>query len=206
MKLTKKELKKIKVIVFDIGGVMAMGDNMKTHYAPLIKSMKLNKEKYFRSYKKHVYKASRGKITSKKMISLIAKDLKIDSKKLYDNWIKYKKKAIKKNVELEKFIKQLKKKGYRIGSMSGVLDLHYKLFKENKIYNVFDFNLFSFKVGYNKPDLWIYKLLLKKLKVSPKEVIYIDDVKKCLAPAKKLGIKTILYKNNKQLFRNLCLL
>jgi len=196
-------MRKIKTVVFDIGGVMVIGDNMKTHYAPLIKSMNLDKKKYFDSYKKHVYGASRGKITSNKMILLIAKDLKINGKELYNNWTKYKKKSIKKNVELEKYIKKLKKEGYKVGSMSGVLDLHYKLFKEKKIYDVFDFNICSFKTGYNKPDIGIYKLLLKRLKISPQEIVFIDDVKKCIIPAKKLGIKTILYKNNKQLFKAL---
>ena len=165
--------------------------------------MGLNKEEYFRSYTKHVYGASRGKITSKEMIFFIAKDLNVDSKKLYDNWVKYKKRSIKKNIELEKFINQLKKKGYVIGSMSGVLELHHKLFREKGIYNVFDFNIFSFKVGYNKPDIQIYKLLIKKLKLSPKEIIFIDDIQECLNPAQKLGMKTILYKNNKQLKKEL---
>ncbi len=193
----------MKAIVFDIGGVMAMGNNLKTHYIPLIKSMKLDEKNYFNSYKKHVWGASRGKITSKDMISLIAKDLKVDSKKLYNNWIKYKKRSIKKNVELENYIKKLKKKGYVVGSMSGVLELHNKLFREKRIYDVFDFNIFSFEVGYNKPDIQIYKLLIKKLKLSPKEIIFIDDVTKCISPAKKLGMKTILYKNNSQLFKEL---
>ncbi len=194
---------KIKAIVFDIGGVMAMGNNLKTHYGPLIKSMELNEKEYFNSYKKHVWGASRGKITSKEMISLIAKDLKVDSKKLYNNWVKYKKRSIKKNVELENHIKKLKGNGYVVGSMSGVLELHNKLFREKRIYDIFDFNIFSFKVGYNKQDIQIYKLLIKKLKLSTKEIIFIDDVEECLTPAKSLGMKTILYKNNKQLKKEL---
>jgi len=190
-------------IIFDIGGVMVQGNNMKTHYEPLIKSLNLDKEKFFKSYKKYVHKTSRGKLTGKKMISLIAKDLKTNKDKLLKNWIKYKKKSIKKNIELEKYIKKLKKQRYRVGSMSGVLDLHYKLCKEKNIYNVFDFNICSFKAKCNKPDMKIYKLLIKKLKLPPKEIIFIDDTKECLIPAKKLGMKTILYKNNRQLKKEL---
>ena len=198
-----KEPKMIKAIISDIGGVMVQGNNMKTHYAPLLKSLNINKEEFFKSYKEQVHKASRGKITGKKMISLIAKDLNIDKKKLLENWIKYKKQSTKKNLELEKIYKKLKKQGYKIGSMSGVLDIHYNVFKKSNIYDIFDFNIRSFQVGYNKPDIQIYKLLLKKLKLPPKQILFIDDVKICLIPAKKMGMKTILYKNNKQLGREL---
>ena len=192
----------IKAIVFDIGGVMVQGNNMKTHYAPLLKSLGRNKDEFFKSYLKYVGKASRGKISGRRMIYNIAKDLGVDKDKLLKNWIKYKRKSIKKNLVLEKFIKELKK-NYVVGSMSGVLDIHYKLCNEKKIYDVFDFNICSFKVKCNKPDLKIYKILLKKLKLSAKEVVFVDDTPVCLPPAKKLGMKTILYKNNVQLFKDL---
>ena len=126
----------------------------------------------------------------------------IDKKKLLENWIKYKKKSVKKNFELERLYKKLKKY-YVVASMSGVLDLHYKLFEEKNIYDIFQFNIYSFKVGTNKPDLKIYKLLLRKLKLSPKEVLFIDDNPICITPAKKMGMKTILYKNNNQLKKEL---
>lgn len=192
----------IKAIVSDIGGVMVSEDNMKTHYEPLIKSMSLNKEKFFESYKKYIDEASRGRISAQKMIYSIAKELKVDKKKLLENWIRYKRKAIKKNTQLEIIFRKLKKK-YKIVSMSGVLDLHYKLCNEKGIYDVFDFNICSFRVGSNKPDTEIYKILLKKLKISPEEVIFIDDTKECLTPAEKIGMKTILYKNNSQLIIDL---
>lgn len=169
---------------------------------PLIKSMKLDKDEFFKTYKKYVGKASRGRITGRRMIYLIAKELGVDKKKLLENWIKYKKKSVKKNVELERLYKRLKK-DYLVGSMSGVLDLHYKLFKERNIYEVFQFNIYSFKVGTNKPDIKIYKLLLKKLRLQPKEILFIDDNPICIAPAKKIGMKTILYKNNKRLKKEL---
>lgn len=192
----------IKAIVSDIGGVMISENNMKTHYGPLIKSMNLNKKKFFELYRKYIDKASRGRISAQKMIYCIAKELKVDKKELLKNWIKYKVKSIKKNVRLERVLKKLKKR-YKVVSMSGVLDLHYKLCNKKGIYDVFDFNICSFRVGSNKPDIQIYKLLLKKLKLSPEEIVFIDDTKECLIPAKKRGIKTILYKNNSQLFRDL---
>lgn len=193
----------IKAIISDIGGVMVKENNMKTHYEPLIKSMNLDKDGFFKSYKKYVGKASRGKLTGKKMISLIAEDLKVNYKILLRNWIKYKKRSIKKNKELERVYKKIKQKKIIVGSMSGVLDLHCSLCKEKKIYDVFDFNIYSFKERCNKPDMKIYKILLKKLKLPASEIIFIDDTKECLTPAKKLGMKTILYKGLGQLKKEL---
>jgi len=195
-------MEEIKSIVSDIGGVMVKGNNLKTHYVPLCKSMGVDTKRFFEFYKKYVDKASRGKMTAQKMIYSIANDLNVDKNKFLENWIKYKKKAIKKNTELEKVFKKLKKK-YRVVSMSGVLDLHYKLCNEKKVYGAFDFNICSYKVKTNKPDIKIYKLLLKKLKTPPKLILFIDDTEECLKPAQKLGMKTILYKNNSQLLRDL---
>jgi FMN phosphatase YigB (HAD superfamily) len=36
---------------------------------------------------------------------------------------------------------------------------------------------------------------LKKLKIDPRQCIFVDDKKENLLPAKKLGMKTILFKN-----------
>src|SRR3989344_5580160 len=41
---------------------------------------------------------------------------------------------------------------------------------------------------------------LKKLNLSPKEILFIDNQKWNILPAKKLGMSVILFKSNKQLF------
>jgi len=196
------KMDEIKSIVSDIGGVMVKGNNLKTHYIPLCNAMGVDKKRFFESYKKYVGDASRGKMTAQEMIYSIANELGVNKKKLLENWIKYKRKAIRKNVGLEKIFKKLKKK-YKVVSMSGVLDLHYELCNEKKIYDVFDFNICSYKVKTNKPDIQIYKLLVKRLKTPPNLILFIDDTEECLSPAQKLGMKTILYKNNSQLLRDL---
>jgi epoxide hydrolase-like predicted phosphatase len=60
--------------------------------------------------------------------------------------------------------------------------------------NVWMFN--SAKIGLRKPNPKIYAYALKKLGTKPSECIFIDDKPENLVPAKKLGINTILYKNN----------
>ena len=45
--------------------------------------------------------------------------------------------------------------------------------------------------------------MLERLKVKANECIYIDDREVNLEPAKKLGMKTILFRNAKQLKKEL---
>ena len=49
----------------------------------------------------------------------------------------------------------------------------------------------------------VYFLDNMHFKLKPEECIFIDDLKETLKPARKLGMKTILFRNNKQLVRDL---
>jgi FMN phosphatase YigB (HAD superfamily) len=51
----------------------------------------------------------------------------------------------------------------------------------------------SAKVGLRKPDPEFYKYLITKYQLTPKECIFIDDHKRNLIPAKKLGMRTYCY-------------
>ena len=72
-----------------------------------------------------------------------------------------------------------------------------------KLYKRFGVVVVSCDVGLRKPDPKIYKLVLKKLKLKPNQTVFVDNQEWNLKPARKLGMKTILFKNNKQLFRDL---
>ncbi|EDO49810.1 predicted protein [Nematostella vectensis] len=53
----------------------------------------------------------------------------------------------------------------------------------------------SCKIGIRKPDPEMYKLVCKKFKVQPNEVLFLDDLPSNLAPAKEMGMATILVKD-----------
>ena len=50
-----------------------------------------------------------------------------------------------------------------------------------------------------KPDLEIFNEIIKKLNVKAEECVYIDDLEKNIPPAIQLGMKTILFKDIKQM-------
>ena len=72
----------------------------------------------------------------------------------------------------------------------------------------FDFAIISYEVKTRKPEPKIYQLLLKKIHthnktINSNQVVFIDDKKYNLVPAKKLGIHTINFQNNAQTIKEL---
>ncbi len=70
----------------------------------------------------------------------------------------------------------------------------------------FDHVIESSKLGLRKPDARIYKIAIETLNLSPREIVYFDDLGINLKPASKLGIKTIKVINKEQLLAELSLI
>jgi len=55
----------------------------------------------------------------------------------------------------------------------------------------FDVFVESFREGINKPDRRIYEVLLQRLAIPAKRVVYLDDIGRNLKPGRDLGMTTI---------------
>lgn len=95
-------------------------------------------------------------------------------------------------------------KNYEIGIISGNFQERI-LFLEDKYHfkKYFNWEVYSFNVGANKPDIKIYKEAFNKTKASPQNCLYIDDKDIFIEPAKILGMKTILFENCTKLLEDL---
>ncbi|MBI2629592.1 HAD-IA family hydrolase [Candidatus Pacearchaeota archaeon] len=191
----------IKSIFFDIGGVLVKEDRKK-QYAQLAKIMHFNLKEFQKLRKSRVKLFAEGKTSEKQYLQLFSNAFEIDIKKLKYNWISLAKKYYKINKPVEKTIQKLKN-SYILGTLTNIIPLHHKVRKTDNPYKYFKINILSFEQGYSKPDIKFYKLILKKTGLKPKEIIFIDDYSPYLKPAKKLSMKTILFKNNKNLVRDL---
>lgn len=203
---------KIKIIFFDIGGVLKLGKYsflaMRRHHALSIhhfmaKKLKIDLDQWFDSIDTPYAKSIEGTIPRSKAISIIAKNLKISKEKLESLWIKAYKKHFKKNKKLFSIIEKIKKQGYKVGILSDQWYLSKDALVIPKDLEIFDPVIISCDVGVRKPNLKIYKLALKKANVKANESLFIDNQIWNIKPAKKLGMKTILFKNNKQLIHDL---
>ena len=90
--------------------------------------------------------------------------------------------------ELLEIIKVLKQKGYKVYLLSNTNEYMYEK-NLNKIVNLFDGLVLSYKVHLLKPYESIYKYLLEKYNLIPEESLFIDDREDNMNTANRLGIK-----------------
>jgi len=201
----------IKAVIFDVGGVLAIGNlskrgdathSTKTH-EEISKKLRVSIDQYFDAIDSIYAKSIEGKISEKKVVSVVSKNLKVPEKRLVNLFSKAYKDNFQQNKQLYNFAFRLKKKGYKIAILSDQWHLSKRPLILKKYSKKFDAVIISCDVGVRKPNPKIYRLLLKKLKLPAKNCLFIDNQEWNIKPAKKLGIKTILYKNNKQIFREL---
>lgn len=105
--------------------------------------------------------------------------------------------------EVLALVRKLKEKGIKTAVLSTNMETQERLLRERQGYDDFDLVILSNRVGLRKPDPKIYKLTAKQLGVRCSECIYVDDIKNNLLPAQKLGMKTILAKNPRQVVKDI---
>lgn len=108
----------------------------------------------------------------------------------------------KANMILIKFLTKIKK-SYSLYSLSNIDEEHHNENKRKKIYRVFKKSYSSYLTGAEKPEGKAFQMVLKENNLKPEETLFVDDKPLCIKAAKKLGMKTVLFKTNKQLFKQL---
>lgn len=207
---------KVKAVIFDVGGVLSVP----TH--PVIKNrekvsgvhdyiaekLKIDSDSWFDSIDSVYADSIIGKVSKREFLKVVSKKLGISEKKLFlivkDSYYK----KMKKNSKLFELAAKLRKNGYIAGILSDQWALSTELIIPYKDRKEFDFSIISTEVGVRKPDLKIYKLLMKRLKkidkrIKVSNVLFIDNREWNLIPARKLGIKTILFESNEQTMREM---
>ena len=92
--------------------------------------------------------------------------------------------------EMELLVKKLKNQGYRLIILSNTFQPHIEYLSKNfTILPYFDHHIYSYEVGYAKPEPKIYELALKKAECDPTECFFIDDKIENIRPAEILGIQ-----------------
>ncbi len=191
---------KVKAIIFDIGGVLHVGDQ--NSHEEVYQALNIPKKEYFKKIGLVWEKLVIGKISNEKGLFLMAKSLGVSKDRLRAIWKQGIKKRFILNKPLLALIKNLKK-NYKTAILSDQWFLPYNQLITKQVSSAFDVTIFSHQIGIRKPDKKIYKKTLAKLKLDPLQCVFIDNQDWNLTPAKKLGMKAILFKNNKQLVKEL---
>lgn len=203
MELGKR--KKIKAIIFDMNGVLALGIELhkgsksaNSFHLAISKKLGISLDTWFDAIDTAYAKSIEGKISNSEVGQTVSKNLQIPQKKLESIIIKEYKKIFHQNKDLYRYAFKKKEEGYKIAILSDQWYFSEKAIFDKKLLKKFDVVISSNDVGIRKPNPEIYKLALKKLRLGASETIFIDNRKWNLKPAKKLGMKTVLFKNNEQ--------
>jgi len=107
------------------------------------------------------------------------------------------------NKELLNFILKLKKNHKVFLLSNNFVPIFPNYEKKIDFKKYFDSLFLSFKLKVSKTQREIWDIVLSKLNYSIKELLFIDNKEKYFEYPKELGMKTILFKNNKQLINDL---
>jgi len=202
---------KIKAVIFDVAGVL-MGGTAESKqrkkrgggfHDAIADKLEILHDTWFDAIDSVYGKSMEGSLDGKTVIRTISRNLGIPVSRIEKPAVQLYKKLLKKNKELFDIAHELKKKGYIVGVLSDQWYLSKKSLVKPRDFKMFDVIILSCDVGFRKPDIRIYKLLMKKLRAKDKgmkysEVLFIDNRDYNLKPAEKLGMKTILFKGNEQ--------
>lgn len=193
----------IKAIIFDLGGVY-FSAGTEIAYKRLVKefpNIKPNKilgiirtDKITKDYRL-------GRYTKKEFWKKAKKfaGTGFDAKKFSKIWNS----SYTLNRDVAKISLRLKK-NYKIAVLSGNIRERIKYL--DHIYNFkknFDVFVCSYMLNANKPDKKIYLEVLRRLKLKGDECVFIDNNRKNIRAAERLGMKAVYFKNAKQLKKEL---
>ena len=204
----------LKAVIFDVGGVLVLPKKnsvtkrVRIHrdrgvHEFIAHKLKIPLDQWFDAIDSTYTAAYTGALSEQTTLSTISRNLKIVPSKIRKVVIKAYRKNFKQNKQLYRFAFRLRKDGYKIAILSDQWWLSKEAVIKEKYMKKFNPVIISCDVSMRKPNPEIYKLTLKKLKLKPSECLFIDNQSWNITPAKKLGIKTVLFKDNKQLFKQL---
>jgi putative hydrolase of the HAD superfamily len=183
----------IKAIIFDLGGVLFTdGTGKFAKYleeiygvAPADTRAFLVSEAGDKYYK--------GTITNKDFWDSFKNTLKVDedAKNLSLRWIN----SYDLNQETLDLIERLSKECEVYYLSDNVKDRVVVTEEKYDFLKHFKDGIFSCDVGMRKPQPKIYDLALEMTKTKPEETIFIDDKESSLAPARDMGLHTVLFTN-----------
>lgn len=198
-----KNLNKIKAVIFDVGGVFALKDiNSKGVHYEIANSLKISLDTWIDSIDSILNNSIEGKLNYKETLLQISNKLSISEDYLEKVIKNVYKKIFKNNNYLFKQAAKLKKNGYKVAILSDQWAFSKEVLISKEFYQLFNPIILSCDVKIRKPNIKIYNLILNKLKLKPYETVFIDDRTWNLSTAEKIGMKTILFKSNKQLFEH----
>ena len=186
--------KNIKVIFFDIGGVLLeIHPDKMFHCISSVTGIPFEKVKSsFPEESHNIYE--KGQMTNKEWFQVfkiaLSNNSYLTENKFWDAWAM----ILGKETKVLDVLLDLKKY-YKVWLLSNTNPKHISDELDNKYVfpHLVDGAIYSYKVGLRKPDKEIYLKACELAEVKPKESVFIDDLSENISGAKKVGLKGIHY-------------
>ncbi len=189
----------MKAVIFDLGNVLVFFDARRAAKR-LAKACKIPVWKiwlhFFTSPEERAYTC--GKISSRDFFRQFKKALGYPGD--FESFRKTWNHIFWKNTEMEKILWKLRQ-NYRLYLISNTNKMHFDYIqkKYRSLLKPFHELFPSHEMGCRKPDIEIYKKVLKRIKLKAPDTVFIDDMSDFVRGARKAGMHAIRYRNMKQL-------
>ena len=196
---------KISACVFDFGGVMTLA-TMPENVRPVVGRLGISWDIITAGYAKYRRQLDGNFITFNDMYDLILADNDVEVAK--DDIVELIEADISsfhaRNEETVKFMRSLKERGYKIGILTNMPTDFVPRFKKyfSDFIELADAMVVSGEEKMFKPQRRIYRLMTERLKVSPDEICFFDDVEANCESARSIGWSAILFKSVSQAARD----
>lgn len=104
---------------------------------------------------------------------------------------------------LIKLVDKIRKKGYKTALLSNNSERNGGKMRHMGLDHHFDVFHISAETGFMKPQVEAFELLCRQLKISPEQLIFVDDSSMSLSSSTLLGFTPILYKGYDELVLDL---
>jgi len=196
----------IKVVCFDFGGVYRKVQRGEHSWRDIWKNKQreIGKKIPYKLYAHLQRRLDSGEISLKDFHLTLFR--KIRKKYTEEELIIYSKPKLQQDIldsKIRKIVSKLRKKRYLVPLISNTIKEKLWIHRKKGDYKIFSHEFISCELGLSKDDTSIYRFACKKLRITPKESVMVDDNPDFLRPARKIGMKTILFKNSRQLEKEL---
>ncbi|MDE1850245.1 MAG: HAD family phosphatase [Candidatus Micrarchaeota archaeon] len=185
----------IKCILFDLGGVLVdFSDDDYLEYLSKV-SGKSRRE----TVKKVEFwwrRLDLGIIHVKFFKAKISKIFGIGEEEV--QWVEFYEKKVRLDRGMIALAKKLRK-NYRIAFLSNIDLSRYDIALRILDLKWFDYDFASCYIKRRKPDPEVYRYVLRKMRLRPREVIFIDNRLDNVLGARSVGIRSIVFKNRTEL-------
>ena len=200
----------IKVIAFDVGGVLAIARKKFAHeksesksvHALVANKLGIDLDGYFDAIDTTWSASIDGRISKSEALKIMSHNLRTNPEKLERVFIEAYHSVYERNDYLYNAAYNLKSK-FKIMILSDQWPVSKEVTVNFEDEKKFDYSIISCEVGVRKPDSKIYGIALERAGVKPNELVFIDNRDWNTIAAEALGIKTILFESNEQCIQEL---